>query len=400
MKTFRKLFSFMMPKGHDRRINTAVILMVVFGWFMISSASMGALGKGTSVLFSGIKQFVFIVAGYVAMVKIAQFFSFDLVKRYLPIIVFGTAFALILPFLLQEDVNGAFAWIRIEPISGLDFTVQPSEFSKLVIILVMAFYLGDYKGTKFAYRNLTYALGISLVFILIVLFLQNDLGSAAVMTGITIIMLFIPRNKEFAKVQIKALIFVVIVFAIVLILMSPVGRWLIEASGIDSYQLNRFTAAANPFEDQYGSGFQLIKGLVAIATGGLQGVGYGASIQKYSNFPAADTDYIFAVIVEELGIFGMGFVFIGYGFIITFLFQHALKVSDERSKMILVGTSMYLFIHFFFNIGGVTGLIPLTGVPLLMLSAGGSSTVSFMMAVGLCQAVIIQYKEKLKKESQ
>ncbi len=387
MQQFLKIFSFMMPKGHDKRINTLIIILVVFGWFMISSASMGALTNSFGVIFSGIRQLVFIIAGYVAMVKITQFFSFELFEKFLPLIIFGTIIALLLPR-LSDDISGAYAWIRLSFGDGIEFSIQPSEFAKLVIILVMSSYLGDCKDHKDADRRIKSALGIVSIFILIVLFVQNDTGSAAVMSAIAFMMLIIPRNKKFAKIQGIAIKVVLALTLAVLILMSPIGTQLIESLNIDSYQLNRFLAASNPFNDQYGSGFQLIKGLVAFATGGIQGVGYGASIQKYSNFPAADTDYIFAIIVEELGIFGMLLVFISYALLLIFLFQYALKMKEERSKMIFMGTAMYLFIHFFFNVGGVTGMIPLTGVPLLLLSAGGSSTVSFMMAIGLCQSII------------
>ena len=132
--------------------------------------------------------------------------------------------------------------------------------------------------------------------------------------------------------------------------------------------------------------------MISFATGGLTGVGVGASIQKYTNFPAASTDYILAIIVEETGILGFVALFAGYMLIIMRLFNYAKRIESEKAKMVLIGTAFYLFVHYVFNVGGVTGLIPLTGVPLLLMSSGGSSTMSFMMAIGVCQAVICQYR--------
>ncbi|MBR3346915.1 MAG: FtsW/RodA/SpoVE family cell cycle protein, partial [Solobacterium sp.] len=134
---------------------------------------------------------------------------------------------------------------------------------------------------------------------------------------------------------------------------------------------------------------------VSFVTGGWFGLGYGNSVRKYTNFPAANTDFILAIVVEEMGVFGFLLIFVPYMIIIVQLFRYALKIRSEQARVILVGTAMYLMIHSFFNIGGVTGMIPLTGVPLLMISSGGSSTLAFMAAIGLAQAVIDQYRKGL-----
>ena len=149
----------------------------------------------------------------------------------------------------------------------------------------------------------------------------------------------------------------------------------------------------NPFIDQYGSGYQLVNGLVSFATGGWFGLGYGNSVRKYTRFPAANTDFILAIVVEELGIIGFLLIYIPYMVIIIRLFMYALKMKSERGKIILIGVAMYIVIHSLFNIGGVTGLIPLTGVPLLMISSGGSSTLSTMCAIGIAQAVIMRFNK-------
>ena len=107
---------------------------------------------------------------------------------------------------------------------------------------------------------------------------------------------------------------------------------------------------------------------------------------------AANTDFILAIVVEELGYIGFLMIFIPYCLIVWRLLQYAWRMKSEKGRIILTGTAMYIVVHSIFNIGGVTGLIPLTGVPLLMISAGGSSTLSLMCAIGIAQAVIGQYK--------
>ncbi|MDO5085849.1 MAG: FtsW/RodA/SpoVE family cell cycle protein, partial [Erysipelotrichaceae bacterium] len=178
----------------------------------------------------------------------------------------------------------------------------------------------------------------------------------------------------------------------VALLLSPIGVKIISSLGIADYKVNRFIVAADPFSDKLGTGYQLVNGLISFASGGLFGLGFGTSIRKYTNFPAANTDFILAIIVEELGIVGFMIIFICYILIIYRLFYWALKMKNQKGKVILIGTAMYIFIHFVFNVGGGTALIPLTGVPLLMISQGGSSTMSIMMCIGLSLSVIQMYK--------
>ncbi len=116
--------------------------------------------------------------------------------------------------------------------------------------------------------------------------------------------------------------------------------------------------------------------------------GFGQSVQKMQYLPAASTDYILAITVEEFGILGFLVILGGYGVLIYRLFKYALMSKREGYKILYIGTAMYLFIHFVFNVGGVTGLIPLTGIPLLFISSGASSLVSICSAIGIAQAAI------------
>ncbi|WP_302950648.1 FtsW/RodA/SpoVE family cell cycle protein [Holdemania filiformis] len=390
--TQKKKTSFRMPYRYDLIIHLCTLILAVFGLFMVASATMGlASGNVMSLMKTIIKQLAFTVLGYLGMVTMARWFTFDRMKKNITPIVSLTLVLLL--FALCWEVGGARAWIKI-PFPGQEITIQPSEFSKVVIIMVMATYLGDIRNLKLTTKDLMRnPLLIVGGFCFIVAILQSDFGSAIVMAGIACICFLIPYHPSLVRLQ-KMLVMLLIIGVVLIVwILSPMGEHLIEALPFKNYQINRFTSAMNPFADKYGTGFQLINGLVSFASGGWQGVGYGKSIQKYTNFPAANTDFILAIVVEELGIFGFLLIFICYALIVGRMFIYAIRMKSQRGRIVLIGVSMYFFIHFLFNVGGVTGLIPLTGVPLLMISAGGSSTLSVMVAVGMGQAVISQYRQ-------
>jgi cell division protein FtsW len=382
-----------MVSGSDIWIHVAMVVLMLFGLIMIGSASMGlAVGNNTYLLKTVGKQLVFIIIGYLMMTTLSNRFKLSFLKsRSFPIVMFVMEIAL-LACLVFSAVGGARAWIRL-PLPGLEITIQPSEFAKIIAMLIVAAYAGDtdihFKNEWDSVKRPIIFIGI---FVVTVLVLQSDLGSAAVIFLISCVCLLIPKNAQMRRFQrMLRVLFWIMVAAVVLIL-SPEGSVIIKSLPIATYMKNRFLSAINPFSDQYGSGYQLVNGLTAFATGGWFGLGFGNSIRKYMDFPAANTDFILAIIVEELGFAGFLFLMILYGTIIFRMLSYAIKIKSERAKIILVGTSMYFLIHIFFNIGGVTGLIPLTGVPLLLVSAGGSSAMSIMACVGIAQSVISAYK--------
>lgn len=389
----KRKFSFRMPNRYDFTIHLATLVLAIFGLFMVTSATMGiAAGNVMTLAKTVFKQLGFTVIGYLGMLFVARWFNFDKMKKYISVIVWGMLAALLFTLAFRA-VGGARAWIRI-PIPGFEVTLQPSEFSKVVLIIVIATYLGDIKNmrltTKDLLRNPVTIVGL---YSFIVLVLQSDFGSCVVMLGISSICFLIPYHPALVKAQKILFLLLLLGIALVIWVLTPSGAHMIEKLPFLEYQISRFTSAMNPFADKYGNGYQLVNGLVSFASGGWSGVGFGNSIQKYANFPAANTDFILAIVVEELGIIGFAVILLGYSFIVYRCFRYAMKMKSQRGRIILVGVSMYFFIHFLFNVGGVSGLIPLTGVPLLMISAGGSSTMSCMMAIGLAQAVISQYRQ-------
>ncbi|MBP3399180.1 MAG: FtsW/RodA/SpoVE family cell cycle protein, partial [Erysipelotrichaceae bacterium] len=341
---------YQLPAGYDRPIHIALIALTIFGLIMSTSASMGTdAADYIGLIFTVVKQLVFVAAGYVAMLILSHIFTFKLCRKYLKEIVIFTLIAL-LACLVFRSVGGAKAWIRI-PIGSRELTIQPSEFAKISIMVIMATFLGDIENQHVSFEELVKRpMGFVLLFVFIVVVLQSDLGSGVVMTAIAAVCFLIPKHKALSQWQYRIILMILVALALVILVLGTPIRNVLFNPDSSNYMIRRFTAAFNPFTDKYGSGFQLIKGLISFASGGLTGVGIGASIQKYTNFPAASTDYVLAIIVEETGILGFIAVFAGYMLIIMRLFNYAKKIESERAKMVLIGTAFYLFVHFVFNV--------------------------------------------------
>lgn len=358
---------------------------------MIISAEMGGnAGEMSIITKTALRQCLIVAAGFVVMIVLMKMPLFPF-RIELYWIAYGFFLILLLLTRAFGAANGAYAWIRLPG----NFTIQPSEFAKAYIILFGAKMLGkDRKEDNIKY--LKQFLIAAAVYFVIILIYQKDLGSAVVLFGITFIIVMIPPYKEFTDFHMWMLIVLAGgLLAIGLMLSPPVTNFLMKHSG--NYMIGRFLAAANPFMFQYDIGYHLIIGLVSFATGGWFGLGYGQSIHKYMNFPNPSNDFILPVIVEEMGVvLGLMPILVLYGIIFYRLIKHSLKTTKTTCKMICVGTVAYLAIHFVLNVGGVSGLVPLTGVPLLLISSGGSSLWAVMMAFGLCENEIINYTKELE----
>lgn len=389
VKSIFNLIKFKMPKRYDRMIHLCVIVLILLGTLMIISTSVGETYESKLVVIKTIvKQFAFICAAYFCMINVANYFSLEKVFKYIKAI---GIFILVLMFvcLLFHGAGGAKSWIYIPlPLVG-QISIQPSEFFKVFMIVCMACFVEKARRRNWDWWTIVkgpvgfYGFGV------VLLILQHDLGTLIVLSLICAVCLLIPSHPNLQKVQ-KYMAYLLLIGGIsVVFLASDLGIALLEKLPIlEDYQIKRFTMAANPFTDEFHHGMQLINSLYAFASGGLYGLGIGQSIQKMQYLPEALTDYILAITVEELGILGFIIVLSCYGMIIYRLFMYALTSRKEGYKIIYVGVSLYMFIHFVFNVGGVTGLIPLTGIPLLFISSGASSLVSICTGIGICQALV------------
>ncbi len=375
--------------------------MGLFGTVMVTSASMSTFTSTRAVVSIWGKQMVFYLVSFLAMIKFAQIFSFNFAKKY-ELLLIGITLGFLLITRIFPTSAAAYNWIRIGGIS-----IQPSEFAKVVIMIIIANNLGTLPEVPWA-QEMLHKLKLKetlkrvwpiiwgpvvsvLSFILIVLVYQKDLGSAVVMTFIALFMLLCAQHPFLGKTQKFIFGLVFLLFIVVMVIISPIGAaWLDSSSMADNYMIQRITSIYYLFrpENMTDSSLQQVKGLFSFAYGGLNGVGLGNSIQKYGYLPAATTDYILAIVVEELGIWGFLGITAGYLLLIGTLLIYAMRVTSERGRLFLIGTASYLFIHYAFNVGGVTAILPLTGIPLLLISQGGSSQMALFIAIGICQNVI------------
>lgn len=236
--------------------------------------------------------------------------------------------------------------------------------------------------------------------IIIIAVVQKDFGTAMIIVLISAVILFLAEHPFLTQLQRVLFVVFVVVLGIGIFMMSPAGIDLLPKLGFKEFQINRIRSLYNLFDKSamYNESMQQVRGLYAFARGGLFGVGFGKSIQKYDYLPEAQTDYILAIMVEELGFIAFLFVTLGYVWIIYTLFKYAFKINYQPSKLYLMGVATYFFIHFLFNVGGTSALLPLTGVPLLLISSGGSSQMAVFISIGIAQNLIARYEQDRKKK--
>ena len=377
----------------NRFVTFSALALVIFGSLMIASAEMGNSVGDTSYLTSVIvKQVVY------ALIGIGAYFAcmhINILKRKTSIF-YGLYIAMLVLLLACRvfgQINGAYAWISFGSVA----TIQPSEFAKVFMILFGAKMLGQDHKERNRNNFITFAIAAGIYFIVIAK-VQNDFGSAIVLAAICYCILMIPPYKELREYQKWMTIAIFVGLAGIAIILSPPVTELMKLKS-DNYMIGRFLAAANPFLYRYDNGYHVIMALVSFANGGIFGLGYGNSIHKYMNFPNPSNDFILPVIVEELGIVGFAGFIAAYCFLLIPLIRMSFKTKYTSSKMILLGVFVYFIVHFILNVGGVSALIPLTGVPLLLISSGGSSLMASMAGLGFAQHELIRNKKANESNS-
>lgn len=390
-------------RGVDKTVYFCVVILTIYGIVMIGSASVGQSAKMGPMYASMnmIKQAIFVLGGFATMIFLTRCFKKSWVNANSTWIFYAMGLVLMLACLFFEDGKGSHAWIRIG-----SFTIQPAEFMKVIMILFLSFHFGEIeeycqiprnitrqKKEELQKRKLWYCILRPILAIFIAffvgVFLQKDMGSSLIMAFICMMLFFITPRPYYTKYKKLALILLVIGFILILLSATFI---------LKPYQLGRIYTWLNPLGDIEGDGWQLTNALIAFATGGLFGKGFGSSTQKYGYIPESHNDFIVAIIYEELGLVGFMLFLIPYVIIIYKMFHYALRIKDTKSKLILYGVGLYFFTHLLVNVGGVSGFIPMTGVPLLLISSGGSSTLAAMMGLGIAQSIIAKYNRDLLKE--
>lgn len=396
----------------DIMITICLVFLTLFGTVMIASASITSRSNATQVVISSvIRQLIYVAAGFFVYLFMIKTFSLEKVSKRIVLELMGVG-GLLLAARLFGNIGGAYAWISLGPLS-----FQPSEIAKVFMVLTVAVFMCDKRATnvKKASTLIFYPLFVLFVFGIIIILVQSDFGSGFAFMGIGGICFLIPSNKLYKKWQIFIVLVVIAIFVITSLLMTEGFRNFLTSDSLRAfiqenrflgkifnkvaYQFYRFLSAGNPLWDRFGYSQELLNSLLGMSRGNLTGVGLGNSIQKFGYLASASADYIFPVIVEELGIIGIACVFVPYFIIYFILIKYSLKVKTEKEKVLLMGTCAYLFIHMFLNIGGVTAFIPLTGVPLLLISRGGTSMICTLAIMGISQNVIRKYNSRIENEN-
>ena len=260
------------------------------------------------------------------------------------------------------EAYGSSRWFSVGPV-----TVQPSEIAKLAIVVFAAAILAKKWGKLDDLGHVALPLVPVVLILCGMVMLQPDLGTTLIIASTVFLMLFV------AGIRLRYLAVSGVVGAVV-------GMGLIMSA---DYRRVRFLSFLHPWDDAKNTGYQLIQSLIALGSGGWTGVGLGASRQKWAYVPNAHTDFIFSILGEELGLIGEIVVLGAFGVLVYAGVRIAASAKDVFGRMLAAGIVCWFGIQALINLGAVTGLLPITGVPLPFLSYGGSSLVVSLAAVGI-----------------
>lgn len=375
----------------DFKILIPYIILNVTGLIMIFSASSYNLDqKGLSSLSIVSKQLFFLVVSvlmitliYRTRLKLYQNPIFHMVT------IIGSALLLISTSVLGlgTTIGGAQRWIDIGPV-----TIQPSEFIMITVILYAAFIFSRrQEKINTHFKDTVLAPSIIIGILILLVFTQPNVGGAAILTMIYLVILFssgIPYLYMVGGFSIT-LVFGFIMSKLVLFK----SGWLIPSRYHHVYE--RFSVVKNPFEDQLGNGFQLVNSYYAIYNGGWFGLGLGQSIQKKGFLPVAETDFIFSITMEELGFIRSMFILALLLFLILRIFAVGINAKSPFNSLVCIGVGSAILIQTFVNLGGILSLIPMTGVPFPFMSYGGSNLLTLSILIGF--VLNISAEEKRNK---
>lgn len=378
-------------KNTDKPLLMLSILLFSLGLIMIfSSSNVTAFMK-----YSASPYQYFIKQGLFLLISISLscgliFFpsnSYNFCSKLLLLIFVPVLFLLLL---YGSVKNQAVSWIDLGFMS-----LQPSEFIKIITIMYLSCFYNRNQGKLDNPLTCLRSLIIPLI-VAALIFFQPDLGTMIIYAGIVASLFFL--SKISTGIKKKVFITGALFIGAVIILIVTGGKEVLK-----SRQLQRIDVFDPCSEEKfYSTGNQVCNGFIAINNGGLKGLGLGNSTQKYLYLPEAHTDFIFPIIVEETGIAGAFILFALYFLLIGRILKIAKESYNERGKLICYGVAIYILIHIIVNLGGVLGLIPMTGVPLPFMSYGGSYLMCLVLALMLVQRINIEnnnYKEKPPKKA-
>ncbi len=361
----------------DTLLLTGTVLLLGLG--LIILYSLGVKARQVSNQLDTSRQIIYAIIGLVLLVVAAKN-DYKILKNYSKGLYIFMILSLLAVELFGVTRLGATRWIALGP-----FQFQPSEVAKLIMIITLAkFYGTNYNFTsqpRYFFKSLL-LLSPPLVLVLI----QPDLGTALVLFGVWLVMTLSTKVKKRYIVGLLAagLLLIPIVYP----RLAP-------------YQKQRVTTFLTPAADPAGTGYNVNQAIIAVGSGGWFGQGLGSGSQSQGNFlPSSHTDFIFAVLAEKLGFVGALVCVTLFVLVISRIFLDGTKSQDRFGSLLCIGIGTMFLIHMFINIGMNLGIMPVTGIPLPFISAGGTSLMVSLLSIGIVESVYIRRRGRELKESE
>jgi cell division protein FtsW len=354
----------------DYVLALVVALLVGLGLLAVYSASMAiGLADYNNVNYFVVRQAAGATIGAILLVTFSRL-DYHVLKTWSPLILLAALIGLLVVLIphVGYNSNGASRWIVLGPLPE----IEPSEFAKLALVIYIAAWLSSKRETvkQFSLGVVPFVLMVGLVGGLIML--EPDFGTALVVVLTTWTMFFIggAALKHLLTLGLSG---------------AAAGLMLIAVEGYRSNRLLSFFS--DPRNDPEGKGFHILQLLIALGSGGLHGLGIGASRQKFFYVPGAHTDGIFAIVGEETGFIGASLVMFLFAVLVYRGFRTAVTAPDEFGSLLAIGVTCWVAYQAIINIGGITRSIPLTGIPLPLMSYGSSALISIMAALGILLSI-------------
>jgi cell division protein FtsW len=347
----------------DKILFGTVVALTLFGALMVFSASavMATEKFGSSSYFL-IRQLAWAGAGFVALIVMMYV---DYRRLASPVVIFpalALQWILLVVVLFADRSHNTHRWLHLGPAS-----LQPSELSKIVVILFLAYFLAQQSGKVNDIEHTLLPIGLVTGASVVLVMAEPDFGTALAIAMIVAALLFAAglRLRYFATVALGVV---------------PVIYWLVFHS---TYRHNRLLAFLHPFDDPLGKGFQIIQSFIAVGTGGISGVGLMEGKQKLFYLPEPQTDFVFAVVSEELGFIGAIVLIVAFGIILWRGWRASARCTCEFGRLLAIGLTVMVVGQALVNMSVVLGLLPTKGIPLPLISYGGSSLFVTLAAVGI-----------------
>jgi cell division protein FtsW len=371
------LFSFLLASGFciltpdfmarklqaDKWLFAAAAGLALFGIVMVYSASaIMAQAENHNQYYYVIKQGIWTAVGFAAMLAAMQFDYQRLRDRRIVYGLLGLTALLLLAVFAFPRINGAHRWIRFA-----GFSVQPSELSKLALAIFLAYFLEKRAGEECSlWRTFVPCMAVTGVLAALVL-KEPDLGTALMLAVVCVVMCFTAgvRLLHLGMAAAPGLV---------------VSAWMLL---FVPWRLQRLVTFTNPWADPQDKGFQVVQSLIAVGSGGTSGLGFAQGKQKMFFLPFAHSDFIFAVVGEELGLFGALAVVTVFAVLLWRGIRAALRAPDRFGMLLGLGLITAIVVQALFNISVVLSLLPTKGIPLPFISYGGSSLVPTLVAIGI-----------------